>query len=150
MSRNRKNRWSNLSNSQHTYELDDRFQYLKRQVQKELCKAYWSYVESIITPIDPDSLEQTYTGMKPFCSFISNMRTDNKDMSTLKENSIILSDPKDKADGLNRQIDMSLHITDCVDKIHQKYLHAGFFMWRFQSHERLLHQKVMLSESTSK
>ncbi len=31
------------------------------------------------------------------------MRTDNKSVSTLKENGIILSEPKDKADGLNRQ-----------------------------------------------
>ncbi len=83
-----KNRWSNLSNSQYTRELDDRFQDLKRQVQKELRRAYWSYVESIITPMDPDSPEQTYTGMKQFWSFISSMRTDNKGVSTLKENGI--------------------------------------------------------------
>ncbi len=55
--------------------------------------------------MDPDSLEQTYTGMKRFWSFISNMRTDNKGVSTLKENGIILSNPKDTADGLNRQFE---------------------------------------------
>ncbi len=66
---------------------------------------YWSYVESIITPIDSDSPEQTYTGMKRFWSFISNMWTDNKGVSTLKENGIILSGPKDKANGLNRQFE---------------------------------------------
>ncbi len=52
---------SNLSNLPHTQELDDRFQELKQQVQKELRRVYWSYVEPIITPMDPDSLEQTYT-----------------------------------------------------------------------------------------
>ncbi len=93
---------SNLSNLPHTQELDDRFQELKQQVQKELRRAYWSYVEPIITPMDPDSLEQTYTWMKCFLYFISNIRTDNNCVSTLTENSIILSEPKDKADGLNR------------------------------------------------
>ncbi len=61
-----------------------------------------TYVESIITPMDPDLAEQTYRGIKKILVLISNMRTDNKGVSTLKENSIILSDPKDKADGLNR------------------------------------------------
>ncbi len=58
-----KNRHSIHSNSYHTQELDDIFQDMKCQVQKELRRAYWSYVESLITPMDPDSPEQNYMGM---------------------------------------------------------------------------------------
>ena len=62
-------------------------------------------MESIITPTKTDSPDEPYKGMKRFWSFIKNMRTDNTGVAALKENGITLSNPKDKADALNRQFE---------------------------------------------
>jgi hypothetical protein len=75
---------------------------LKREVQKEIRKAYWDHVESIVTPMETDN---PYASMKRFWSFIKNMRTDNSGVSALKENGKVLSSPKEKADALNRQFE---------------------------------------------
>ena len=85
--------------------LNKEFEDLKRNVQKELRRAYWTHVETIITPMKADSPDQPYQGMKRFWSFIKNMRTDNSGVAALKEDGNILSSPKDKADALNRQFE---------------------------------------------
>jgi hypothetical protein len=85
---------------------------LKREVQKELRKAYWEHVESIVTPMEPDN---PYRGMRRFWSFIKNMRTDNSGVGALKENGRILSSPKEQADTLNRQFESVFTREDPID-----------------------------------
>jgi len=70
------------------------------KIQSEIRKAYWSYVESIISPMQEEN-----TSRKRFWTFIKHRRVDNNSVGTLKENGEMISDPKDKADTLNRQFE---------------------------------------------
>ncbi len=65
-------------------------------------RAYWSYIETIITPIDFDI---PYSGMKCFWSFIKRMHKDYMGVGTLKKNGQSFTDPKQKANVLNGQFE---------------------------------------------
>ncbi len=66
-------------------------------------RAYWSYIETIITPMDFDI---PYGGMKRFWSFIKRMCKDYTGVGTLKKNGQSFADPKQKANILNGQFEL--------------------------------------------
>ena len=62
-------------------------------------RAYWNYVETLITP---ETDRDNYESMK-FWTFIKRIRNDNR-VTSLKENGKV-TDPKERADILNRQFE---------------------------------------------
>ena len=60
-----------------------RIKWLKKDIQREMQQSYWSYVESIITPIGEESKEQP--GLKRFWTFIKHSRSDTSGISSLSD-----------------------------------------------------------------
>ena len=61
-------------------------------------KAYWDYVEDLITPKDDQSAEEKFSISKTFYTFIKRKKTDSTGIKTLKTNGATVIDPDDKAD----------------------------------------------------
>ena len=61
-------------------------------------KAYWDYVEDLITPKDEHSLKEKFSISKIFYTFIKHKKTDSTGIKTLKKNGVTVTDPENKAD----------------------------------------------------
>ncbi len=79
--------------------LVEKFKLLKSTIQRCTRKAYWKYIEELITP---DETNQ-YSGMKRFWAYIKQSRKDYTGVSTLKKDGITYTTPTDKANILNTQ-----------------------------------------------
>ena len=85
-------------------ELHIKFQKLKKQTQSAMRRAYWTYIESIIT--DTDEYPQpgiTSKVSKKFWGFIRRLKRDNSGIAPLKEDSVLHSNSAKKAEILNNQ-----------------------------------------------
>jgi len=80
----------------------DRAKAVKHQLQKEMRQAYWTHLETILTPGEEAGEHRC---MKKFWSFIKHSRKDNIGVSSLREGGILTSDAKEKANILNRQFE---------------------------------------------
>jgi len=80
---------------------ENKFQSLKKEVQRDLRTAYWEYVAEIVTPQDSDS--NGFSNMKRFWKFIKHQATDVHGVSPLKVDGKLVIDPKQKAEALNSQ-----------------------------------------------
>ena len=69
---------------------------LKKTIQAKLRHAYRSNIEDLITP-------ETGRDQKRFWSYIKSLKKDSSNISPLRENGILQSDDKQKAEILNRQ-----------------------------------------------
>ena len=79
-------------------EVEERFNHLKRETQRDLRREHNQYVENLLQ----EDGENTSTNKK-FWSYIKHKRSDNSGIGTLKVNSVIITDPKEKAEALNQQ-----------------------------------------------
>jgi len=70
-------------------------------VQKKLRQAYWTYVDDIVTTQPTD--QNIHNSQKRFWTFIKHKKKDNQTIIGLKEHGQLHSDPKSKANILNRQ-----------------------------------------------
>jgi hypothetical protein len=77
-----------------------KYKKLKSHIQAQIRRAYWSYIASVITPLDA-----TRTPQKSFWSFVRRNRTENTQISALKSDTTpdLINDPILKANILNRQ-----------------------------------------------
>jgi len=73
-----------------------KFQSLKREVQRDLHRAYWSHVNDIVTPQESDP--NSFNSMKYFWRFIKCKATDFNGVASLKVNGKLINDPKLKAE----------------------------------------------------
>lgn len=80
----------------------NQYKSLKRQVQKQLRNAYWSYVESIIVTDSKDA-ENSGKPSKKLWSFIKHQKSENTGVSPLKVNGITHTKPTEQAEALNKQ-----------------------------------------------
>ena len=71
---------------------------LKRVIQREMRKAYWSYVESIISPTD---VQDSHTGRKRFLTFIKHRKTDTFRIKSLCDKGGDVTKPVEIATLLN-------------------------------------------------
>ncbi len=102
--------YKKIKKAQHNFEystknyqnLGQKFKELKKEMQTKMRRAFWSYIETIITPMDSDI---PYSGMKCFWSFIKRIRKDYTGVGTLKKNRQSFTDPKQKANVLNGQFE---------------------------------------------
>ena len=74
---------------------------LKHLIQSQSRKAYWDYVEDLITPKKENSPDENLSISKKFYTFIKHMKTDSTGIKTLKKNGSTITDPEQKADLLN-------------------------------------------------
>ena len=79
-------------------EIKREFKHLKRQVQKRLRRSYWRYVENLITENDT-----TPFSSKKFWGFVKLRGSEGQGVALLKDGSRLVTDPKEKAQLLNRQ-----------------------------------------------
>ena len=82
---------------------DKKLKQLKKEIQTKLRQAYWSYIESIITPVENDS--GTASGMMRFWQFVKSKRKERVGVATLKVDGKSVSNPRDKANELNKQFE---------------------------------------------
>ena len=82
--------------------LSEKIRLLNKNIQKEMRRAYWNHIESLITPGASDG---EYTGMKRFWTFIKHQRKDASGVAPLKRHGVTTSTPKGKADILNQQFE---------------------------------------------
>ena len=80
----------------------EKYKTIKRQVQQGLRRSYWKYVKSIVTPPE-DNIIENRGCMKRFWTFIKYKRSDGNEVSPLKKDGLLYSDPLDKANILNQQ-----------------------------------------------
>ena len=74
---------------------------LKHLIQSMSRKAYWDYVEDLITPKDEHSLEKKFSISKKIYTFIKHKKIDSTGIKALKKNGVTLTDPENKVDLLN-------------------------------------------------
>ena len=77
-----------------------KFLKLKHEVQRDLRKAYWKYIEDTITP---ENEEDNGTCRKRFWKLIKQQRTDHSGISPLKDKGRLVTEPPKKAELLNEQ-----------------------------------------------
>jgi hypothetical protein len=80
---------------------------LKQETQRQLRKAYWKYIEGIVTP-QTDNQNAKQNCRKRFLSYIKHKRSDNNNnIPPLKSAGTLHSDSKDKANILNTQFQVA-------------------------------------------
>ena len=83
----------------------DRFKNQKRITQSAIRKAYWSHIENnILVETDEENFGET---QKKFWRHVKSMKKDRTGTSPLKENGLLVSDSKSKAEILSRQYQVS-------------------------------------------
>ena len=85
------------SNSQRLHE---KYKKLKADSQRLQRTAYWKYINSLFESSDQTDIP---TAQKKFWNYIKSLKKDCTGVSALKENGALYSDPKSKANILNRQ-----------------------------------------------
>lgn len=78
-----------------------KYKQLKKEVQKNLRQDYWNYIEKTINPTENG--QENNKVSKKFWTYIKNNKTDKSDVAPLKDNGLLHSDPKQKAQILNKQ-----------------------------------------------
>jgi len=78
----------------------ERFKLQKRKVQSTIRKSYWNHVENNILINDEQNFGET---QKKFWKHVKSLKKDRTGTAPLKDNGLLYSDAKSKADILNRQ-----------------------------------------------
>ena len=83
----------------------EKFKIIKHLIQKKQRQAYWNYIEDIIIPKESDTTNtcNKNNSKKRFWTFIKHKKSDNSNITALKENGKLETDPVVKANILNRQ-----------------------------------------------
>ena len=85
-----------------TDELKDIVKQLCREVQRELRRSFWRYVENIFTPTDSETNE--LPSLKRFYTYMTQLRSSKSGIPPLKTpESILVTESKEKAELLNAQ-----------------------------------------------
>ena len=90
----KKQRWFNLMQKTRSRQVRTKFRHVQKAVQKCIRKAYWDYVNTVLTP----KMEEN---SKHFWKFIKGRRQDSTGIAALRSNGQLESDPKIKAEILN-------------------------------------------------
>jgi hypothetical protein len=89
----------NRSSLQHQ-SIDEKIRVLNKTIQRDMRRAYWAYIKSLITP---DEASTEYSGMKKFWTFIKQRKKDANRVAPLEANGLSTSTAKGKANALNEQ-----------------------------------------------
>ena len=78
----------------------DTLKSLKAKLQRELRRAYWDYIEGIVIPSDQEHAPPV---SKKFYTFLKHNKTDKSGIGPLRDHGTLHSDPREKAQILNKQ-----------------------------------------------
>ena len=90
-------------------DIKSHYKRFRAYVQKVVRDAYWRHVSSIFTfddDVDPDSPKKSGK-IKKFWSFVKSLKKDASGITSLRENGILKSDTRDKANICNRQFELA-------------------------------------------
>ena len=79
----------------------NRYKELKRMTQREIRRAYWKYIDDLVTPGEEKSTNTNC--MKRFWTYVKHKKSDGNTIPPLKSEGILHEDPVDKANILNSQ-----------------------------------------------
>ncbi|KAK3085493.1 hypothetical protein FSP39_004174 [Pinctada imbricata] len=99
MIRKRNKLFKRLKQNQNT-KVIQKYKDIKHQIQKETRKAYWTYLENIICY---DENTESHQKQKKFWNYVRNTKKDNSGVAPLRSEGLLIDDPKQKADLLNKQ-----------------------------------------------
>ena len=103
--KNRKRRQRRFDFSTSSYKsVEEKLRNIKREIQQQSRRAYWKYIESIITPIEPETNEP-YSNMKRFWTFIKHNKKDYSGVPPLNAHGKRADTSKEKANLLNEQFE---------------------------------------------
>ena len=80
-------------------QLEERYNTIRKEIQREFRKEHNKFVENILTGEDDDTSKTS----KKFWAYVKQKRSDNSGVGTLRVNSKLITDPTEKAEALNRQ-----------------------------------------------
>ena len=78
------------------------FKTLKAEIQRKLRRSYWDYIQELITP-DAEGTGDRPSLSKRFYSYLKNNKTDKNGIASLRDEGLLHSNPRDKAQILNKQ-----------------------------------------------
>ena len=99
----KRDRWYKRKKISRNSRDEAKFKELKRHTQREIRKAYWKYIDSIVSPPDNDQTNERPNCMKRFWTFIKHRRSDGRQILPLKSDGTLHFEPTEKADILNGQ-----------------------------------------------
>ena len=101
----RRHRWYKRSRKSGHSGDNKKFKDLKRPAQKEIRRAYWKYIDGIMSSETESDLEtgKRSNTMKRFWTFTKHNRSDGKQIPPLKSEGLLHSEPIEKANILNNQ-----------------------------------------------
>ena len=103
--KNRKRKQRRFDFSTSSYKsIEEKLRNIKREIQLKTRRAYWKYIESIITPLEPENNEP-YSNMKRFWAFIKHNRKDYSGVPPLNAHGKHAESSKEKANLLNEQFE---------------------------------------------
>ena len=101
MIRRRDRMYKRKNKSNHQDDIN-KFKKVKQLVQRKMRQAYWNYIEEVIS-IEHVPEQNNRTNTTKFWTFIKHRKKDNSTIPGLKVKGCLFTDPKQKADILNRQ-----------------------------------------------
>lgn len=77
---------------------------VKHQVQKQIRKSFWNYIDGLVSFDDDDDFKfQRPPKQKRLFQYVKSLRKDSSGIASLKSNGSLITDPIEKADLLNKQ-----------------------------------------------
>lgn len=96
---------------------------LKHRIQKETRRAYWDYIEKVVTPNEDASLSDN---RKNLWTFIKHQKSDSSGIPSLKSEGQFVQDPASKAKVLNDQFKSVFTQEPALEKDQQDFLNSDF------------------------
>ena len=94
--------WGRLEfHERYWLQYEQRFQKLKKEVQRDLRQEYWAYVAEIVTPQECDP--NAFASMKRFWKIIKHKAADFNGVAPSKVDGKLVTDSRLKAEALNSQ-----------------------------------------------
>ena len=94
-----------LQNKEH---YNDIFESLKAEIQSKLIRSYWVYIQGLITPDAEDTWDRPSLS-KRFNTYLKNNKTYKNGIASLRDEGDFHSNPRDKAQILNKQFQSGFH-----------------------------------------
>ncbi|VDH93683.1 Hypothetical predicted protein [Mytilus galloprovincialis] len=82
-------------------------------VQRELRRAYWKYIENIVTPKKENT---QYSNMKQLCTYIKHKRTESSGVAPLRSEGLLQSHPVEQSNILNKQFQSAFSTKDTFNQ----------------------------------
>ncbi|VDI17481.1 Hypothetical predicted protein [Mytilus galloprovincialis] len=93
--------------------ITSKFKETNQMVQRELRRAYWKYIENIVTPKEENN---QYSSMKQFWTYIKHKRTESSGVAPKRSEGLLHSHPVEQANILNKQFQSAFSTKDTYNQ----------------------------------